>query len=100
MATPRQDWPAPVKAGAVVTFVFVAGGVWLLHGLNQARGNALSFPYKQWPHLTAALWIVGQLGVAATGAAALGVDGRRSRVAAGQLAILCLLTALQAGGLR
>lgn len=100
VGTPRQDWPAAVKAGAVVTLLFVAGGLWLVHALNQARGNALSFPYTQWPRLTAAIAIVAQLGLAATGAAALGVDAKRSRIAAGLLAVMCLATALLAGGLR
>ena len=99
-ATPTADWPAAVKAGAVVTLLMVAGGAWLTHLLNQARGNALSFPYTQWPHITAALWILGQLGVAATGAAAVGVDGRRSRAAAVLVAVLCVVTALLAGGVR
>jgi len=100
VGTPRAEWPAPLKAGLVVTIVLVAGGVWLVHGLNAARGNALSFPYTQWPRLMAAVWIVAQLGLAATGAAALGVDGKRSRIAAVLVAVMCGATALQAGGLR
>lgn len=98
VATPVAEWPVTVKAGGALTLLLVCGGRWLIASINLARGEALSFPYTQWPHLIAAVWIVGQLGVAMTAAAALGVDPKRSRVASLCVALACVVTALSSGG--
>ncbi len=98
LVTPAAARPTPATAFGLVGLLLVGGGYALVRTLLVARGNALDFAYTQWPSLIASLWLIGQLAVAATAAAAAARDPLRSRLTAGLAAGLLLLTALVSGG--
>ena len=85
-----DDRPSTATAFGLVTLVLCGGGWALMHFLLVARGNALQFRYTQWPTMIAALWMIGQLGTAATAAAAASRDALRSRLLAGLTCALLL----------
>ncbi|MCC7492670.1 MAG: hypothetical protein IT204_10000 [Fimbriimonadaceae bacterium] len=97
VVTPSAERSAAAAAFAAVTVLLVAGGSALTHQLLLARGNALDFELTQWPSLLAAVWLLGQLGTACTAAVAVGSNPFRSRLLAGSLALLALLTVALTG---
>ncbi|NUP98852.1 MAG: hypothetical protein HUU35_03235, partial [Armatimonadetes bacterium] len=77
---PVAEWPSTAVAFGFVTVLLSAGGYWLLRILLIARGNALQLDLTQWPGHIAVLAVIGQLGLAATAAAAACRTPLRSRV--------------------
>lgn len=92
LLTPAADRPPTASAFALVTALVCVTGVLLIRELLRARGQHWDFPHQLWPPLLASLWVLGQLGVAATGAAAAARDPLRSRLLAAAAAALLLVT--------
>lgn len=95
---PRDRWPASVPAFGLVTLFLAALAVWLNVQLVAARGNEQFLQIYQWPKGMAAAWMIGQAGAAATIAAAAARQEVQSRVTAGLVAVLLIVSAVLGGG--
>lgn len=100
VVTPAEERPPAAVAGGLVTALLVVGGFTLMRLLLLARGQALTYAYAQWPWQVAALWMIGQTGVAATAGAAACAHPVRSRVAAGLTAVMLIVVVVVTGGLQ